>query len=201
MLLKDRIATRCNRPCTDPGRVTGTLVGQPTRLVRGRGGVPANRRQAYADIWQAHHRRELLMRRHTAAGLDASRDHAIDASDPARGSVWVIDDISAERGCAGAAPDQRDCAGCSGGTGRHRPCQRRAFAHINRRFTELLGYQREEVPTLADWWPRAYPDPAYRAWVVQTWQAGDRAGAPGRRPGRAPGIPRPLQERPGSSTC
>ncbi|HAC92218.1 MAG TPA: GGDEF domain-containing protein, partial [Planctomycetaceae bacterium] len=33
----------------------------------------------------------------------------------------------------------------------------------------VFGYTLEEIPTLADWWPRAYPDPAYRQWVAVTW--------------------------------
>lgn len=40
---------------------------------------------------------------------------------------------------------------------------------INRRFTEVFGYTLEDVPTLAEWWELAYPDPAYRDWVLATW--------------------------------
>lgn len=40
---------------------------------------------------------------------------------------------------------------------------------INRRFTELFGYTLDDVPTLADWWSLAYPDPVYRDWVLSTW--------------------------------
>jgi len=42
---------------------------------------------------------------------------------------------------------------------------------FNRRFTELFGYSTEDVPSLADWWRRAYPDEAYRREVVRTWSA------------------------------
>jgi two-component system, cell cycle sensor histidine kinase and response regulator CckA len=37
----------------------------------------------------------------------------------------------------------------------------------NPRFRELFGHSIESV---ADWWPLAYPDPAYREWVFQEWQ-------------------------------
>ena len=37
----------------------------------------------------------------------------------------------------------------------------------NPRFHELFGYSVESV---ADWWPEAYPDPAYREWVSREWQ-------------------------------
>ena len=42
---------------------------------------------------------------------------------------------------------------------------------LNRRFTELFGYSAADVPTLADWWRRAYPDEAYRREVVRAWTA------------------------------
>lgn len=41
--------------------------------------------------------------------------------------------------------------------------------YINRRFVELFGYTLEDVPTLSDWWCRAYPDESYRTWVKETW--------------------------------
>ena len=41
----------------------------------------------------------------------------------------------------------------------------------NRRFLEMFGYDERDVPGLAEWWERSYPDPAYRAWVVDTWNA------------------------------
>lgn len=41
--------------------------------------------------------------------------------------------------------------------------------HLNPAFVETLGYTLEDIPTLADWWPRAYPDPGYRRWVTNTW--------------------------------
>ncbi|AFL72760.1 response regulator [Thiocystis violascens] len=37
--------------------------------------------------------------------------------------------------------------------------------YLNPAFIEMFGYTLEDVPTLADWWPRAYPDPDYRQWV------------------------------------
>jgi len=42
----------------------------------------------------------------------------------------------------------------------------------NQRFIELLGYTADEVPTLTEWWPRAYPDVHYREMVIQHWNAG-----------------------------
>lgn len=41
----------------------------------------------------------------------------------------------------------------------------------NRRFLELFGYSESEVPTLEQWRLKAYPDPAYRLQVRNTWNA------------------------------
>ncbi len=42
---------------------------------------------------------------------------------------------------------------------------------LNPAFVQTFGYTLEEVPTLSDWWPKAYPDPDYRRWVAETWLA------------------------------
>ena len=40
---------------------------------------------------------------------------------------------------------------------------------LNGRFVQVFGYTLADLPTLAEWWPRAYPDPVYRASVLRTW--------------------------------
>ncbi|MGZ5026197.1 MAG: PAS domain S-box protein, partial [Methylobacter sp.] len=45
------------------------------------------------------------------------------------------------------------------------------ITYLNPAFTQTFGYRREDIPTLADWWLKAYPDPDYRSWVKNTWQA------------------------------
>jgi len=42
---------------------------------------------------------------------------------------------------------------------------------LNHAFVQSLGYTTEDIPTLADWWPRAYPDPAYRQQATEAWWA------------------------------
>jgi PAS domain S-box-containing protein len=55
------------------------------------------------------------------------------------------------------------------------------IAFRNERFVRVFGYTADEVPTLAEWWLRAYPDPHYRQWVTETWDAAvRRAAAEGR---------------------
>jgi PAS domain S-box-containing protein len=46
-----------------------------------------------------------------------------------------------------------------------------SIGDLNARFVQVFGYTLADLPTLADWWRRAYPDRAYRAWVLRTWQA------------------------------
>jgi PAS domain S-box-containing protein len=41
---------------------------------------------------------------------------------------------------------------------------------LNPAFVQTFGYTIEDIATLADWWPKAYPDPDYRHWVVTAWQ-------------------------------
>jgi len=41
--------------------------------------------------------------------------------------------------------------------------------YVNPAFERTYGYQCSDIPTLADWWQQAYPDPHYREWVSQEW--------------------------------
>jgi len=40
----------------------------------------------------------------------------------------------------------------------------------NRGFTEITGYSMEDIKTLEDWFPKAYPDPVYRNKVLADWK-------------------------------
>lgn len=40
---------------------------------------------------------------------------------------------------------------------------------MNREYIRLFGYRPEEVPTIAEWMPLAYPDAAYRAEIIGWW--------------------------------
>lgn len=52
------------------------------------------------------------------------------------------------------------------------------LADYNDRFVQMFGYRHEDIPTLAEWWQRAYPDESYREWVQETWKAAvERAAA------------------------
>jgi PAS domain S-box-containing protein len=45
------------------------------------------------------------------------------------------------------------------------------ITYLNAAFTATFGYSQADIPTLEEWWPKAYPDPEYRQWVATTWQA------------------------------
>lgn len=40
---------------------------------------------------------------------------------------------------------------------------------LNPEFTRVFGYTLEDIPTLDDWWTKAYHDSDYRQWVADTW--------------------------------
>jgi PAS domain S-box-containing protein len=44
------------------------------------------------------------------------------------------------------------------------------ITYLNPAFVRTFGYELGDLPTLDDWWPKAYPDERYRAWVMETWR-------------------------------
>jgi len=45
------------------------------------------------------------------------------------------------------------------------------MVNCNTKFTQTFGYTTADIPTLDAWWQAAYPDPAYRQQVIDTWDA------------------------------
>lgn len=43
------------------------------------------------------------------------------------------------------------------------------IAYFNQKFTDVFGYTVDDVPTLNDWWLKAYPNETYRQWVLDNW--------------------------------
>jgi PAS domain S-box-containing protein len=41
----------------------------------------------------------------------------------------------------------------------------------NDRFIKIFGYEIIDVPTIKEWWEKAYPDAEYRKWVLQNWES------------------------------
>jgi PAS domain S-box-containing protein len=44
------------------------------------------------------------------------------------------------------------------------------ITYLNPAFVQTFGYDLSDIPTLADWWPKAYPDESYRQSVAKSWQ-------------------------------
>lgn len=55
--------------------------------------------------------------------------------------------------------------------------------YVNRKFTELFGYQLEDIPSVNDWYRQAYPDPEFRQQLIEPWVQGvERARQTGETP-------------------
>ncbi|MBM9521148.1 PAS domain S-box protein [Desulforhopalus vacuolatus] len=45
------------------------------------------------------------------------------------------------------------------------------ITYMNERFFNVFGYSEQEIPSLAEWWKKAYPDKEYREWVIKNWES------------------------------
>ena len=43
------------------------------------------------------------------------------------------------------------------------------IVYLNSSFVNMFGYELTDIPTLDEWWPKAYPDENYRKQVAQVW--------------------------------
>ena len=48
--------------------------------------------------------------------------------------------------------------------------ERLNITFLNPAFIQTFGYSVNDIPTLVDWWPKAFPDPEYRLWAESAWQ-------------------------------
>ncbi|MCX6915695.1 MAG: ATP-binding protein, partial [Verrucomicrobia bacterium] len=55
------------------------------------------------------------------------------------------------------------------------------FEFRNKRFVRVSGYTAADVPSLGEWWRRAFPDPQYRQWAIESWDAAVRHATAGER--------------------
>ena len=100
-LIRDRVLMRCNRRLHEIfGWPPGEMVGKPTRIWYA--DEEADRiggELVYQHIWAGHpHCREQeLVRRDGSRFWARLTGAAVDVQDRSKGTVWVIDDISAER--------------------------------------------------------------------------------------------------------
>ena len=100
-LIRDRILQRCNRRLHEIfGWEPGTLVGQATAIwYADEAANAAGGGDVYEQIWrgEVHRREQKLMRRDGSLFWARLTGTAIDTAEPAKGTVWVIEDITDER--------------------------------------------------------------------------------------------------------
>ncbi len=48
--------------------------------------------------------------------------------------------------------------------------ERGRITYLNAAFTRTFGYTLEDIPTLEDWWPKAYPEADYREQMKTAWK-------------------------------
>ncbi|MBU4583504.1 MAG: PAS domain S-box protein [Proteobacteria bacterium] len=54
------------------------------------------------------------------------------------------------------------------------------FNYVNPEFTYITGYTKEDVPNGKQWFQKAYPDPAYRKFIIDKWKKDVQLGRKGR---------------------
>lgn len=101
VLLKDRIIYRCNARLEQMmGYSPGEMLGKSTRIwYRDEEAYLNAGKESYGDIWAGkYHRLEIeFLRKDGTSFWTRMAGHAIDAQNPDKGSVWIIDDITQER--------------------------------------------------------------------------------------------------------
>ena len=99
-LIKDRVLVRCNRRLHEMlGWAPGTLPGHTTAVWYPDEDANRAAGNVYAQIWQgkSHSYDQQLMKKDGSLFWARLTGKAIDVNDHAKGTVWVMDDISAER--------------------------------------------------------------------------------------------------------
>lgn len=100
VLLKDRVIYRCNARLEQMlGYEPGEMLGKSTRIWYKTQKAFINAgKQSYENIWKGkYHRLEIeFVRKDGSIFWTRMVGHAIDAANPSKGSVWIIDDITLE---------------------------------------------------------------------------------------------------------
>jgi len=124
-----------------------------------------------ADERRARQAAETALRESHAAALDAQRQARLAA-------LNLVEDAVAARARAEAASAAlRDSEAKFRAIIETSPVamavndEHQNITFLNRKFIETFGYTLADIPTLAAWWSRAYPDPVYRQHVAQEWGA------------------------------
>jgi PAS domain S-box-containing protein len=100
IFVRDRHIVRCNRRMEEMyGFEPGALNGKPTSITYADEADHAAAEKAYAEMsrGQPHTHVMQAKRRDGSVFWERSTGRAVDASDPARGSVWLLEDITEQR--------------------------------------------------------------------------------------------------------
>ena len=113
-LIKDGILQRCNHKLHEMfGWLPGQMAGKPTTIwYPDEDANIATGDPVYAAIWrgEAHRREQELRRRDGSRFWARLTGKAVDSQDPVKGTVWIIDDSTAERAAVEEMRRGRDLA-------------------------------------------------------------------------------------------
>jgi diguanylate cyclase (GGDEF)-like protein/PAS domain S-box-containing protein len=150
IFVRDRHIVRCNRRMEEMyGYAPGEMNGKPTSVTYADSADYAEAEQAYADMsrGQAHTHVMQAKRRDGTVFWERSTGRAVDPANPARGSVWLLEDITeqkrAEEELQRVLAEQQALANnvVVGITF----VRDRKTLRCNRRYEEMFGYQPGEV--------------------------------------------------------
>mgnify|MGYP001413435802 CR=1 FL=1 len=112
--IRDRVMVRCNRKLEELfGYGAGEMTGQPTRIwypdeqAYAAGGGPVLEQIARGET---HSREQQLVRKDGSWFWCRITGRAVDPADPAKGSVWMLDDVTMERAMDEALRDAKRIA-------------------------------------------------------------------------------------------
>src|SRR5690349_21028049 len=148
--VRDRRIVRCNRRMEEMyGYGAGEMNGKPTAITYAETGDHAVAEKAYADMarGQTHTHVMQARRRDGSQFWERATGRAVDPADPARGSVWLLEDITEQKRAEEdlervLAEQQAITNNMVIGIAYVRE---RKIARANRRFEEIFGYDAGEV--------------------------------------------------------
>lgn len=100
------------------------------------------------------------------------RMKALDPSDPAKGTIAAITDISERKQAEDLLQFEKErfeMLAQNAPFGMLMISEKGDFQYLNPRFKEIFGYDLSDVPNGREWFRRAYPDSTYRKEVIAAW--------------------------------
>ncbi len=175
--IKNRVIVHGNRKFGQLFNVAlDELVGRSTRIWYASEADYQQGESAYSDMarGQMHAREQQMVRADGSSFMCRLFGRYLEPSEPERGSVWMLEDITEQRRQENALRNNEArlrslLDNMPVGLCLVDGAQRITFR--NRRFGDMFGYTGADLPDLDSWWRLAYPDPDYVRWVRQHWDA------------------------------